>query len=314
MQNPQDVQLVTTALQGLLPAAFTEHPEKVIGLVTGTGLDELPNALTRHPDSGSISFEQLPGYPKITGKPDACAFVYGYLNGCPVLAQGARFHLYDGFTPVEVCFGVRAMAMLGIKKLVLTNAAGSLNPLFPAGNLMLICDMINHTGQSALIGDNHAEWGVRFPDFSAVFDPDMNTQCARVALKAGIPLARGIYIGVHGPELETPAETRMYRSWGADAIGMSTVLEAATAKHMGMKILGLSCLTNQNLPDCMAPTTLEAIVEQARVCGNLLISLLEKLLPELSHSDNAPASVTFQADKTIKNLLEKDGDKMPKQS
>lgn len=224
-----------------------------------------------------MPFHDIPGFPEGSVKSHDGAFLYGVLNGRPVLVQAGRCHLYEGFSPAQVCMGVRVLGSLGVRTLVITNAAGALNPLFEVGDVMCVSDMINHTGVSALTGENCAEWGERFPDMSEPFDRLLQQLACRKATELGRCLARGVYIGVHGPEMETPAETRMYRQWGADAIGMSTVLEVAAARHMGMKVLGLSCLTNKNLPDCMEPAPLEKVIAQAAIAGRFL----EKLIPEI---------------------------------
>lgn len=280
MQNPQDVQLAAKALAGRLPKSFLRDLPRTLGLVLGTGLSGLTDSLDMETGC-KIPFQELPRFPASGVQSHAGMFLCGRLGGAPVLIQAGRVHLYEGRSPAEVCMGARVMGCLGLKKLVLTNAAGSLNPLFPAGGLMRLTDMINHTGASPLAGVNHEAWGPRFPDFSRVFDQEMAEIADKTALELGIRLDRGIYIGVHGPELETPAESRMYRSWGADAIGMSTVLEATAARHMGMKILGISCLTNQNLPDAMAETSIEAILVAAARCGESLTPLLRSIAPLL---------------------------------
>lgn len=280
MQNPQDVQLAAKAMANRLPQSFFRELPRAVGIVLGTGLSGLLDSLDMKGGS-QTPFQDLPRFPASGAESHAGIFVFGHLGSTPVLIQAGRLHLYEGRSPAEVCMGVRVMGCLGLKKLVLTNAAGSLNPLFPAGGLMRLTDMINHTGASPLSGVNHDAWGPRFPDFSQLFNKKMGEIADNAALELGIRLNRGVYIGVHGPELETPAETRMYRSWGADAIGMSTVLEAAAAHHMGMAILGISCLTNQNLPDAMAETSLADILEAAALCGSRLTPLLRAIAPML---------------------------------
>lgn len=178
--------------------------------------------------------------------------------------------------------GVRVMAGLGVRALVITNAAGALNPLFDAGSLMCMSDMINHTGVSPLTGPNCAGFGERFPDMGAPFDAGFRRLAREAALRLGLRLEQGVYIGVHGPEMETAAETRMYRQWGADAVGMSTVLEVIAARHRGMRVLGISCLTNKNLPDCMTPAPLAEVIAVAGRAGESLGRLLEEVLPELA--------------------------------
>ena len=198
----------------------------------------------------------------------------GDVAGVTVLAQQGRCHLYEGYQPAQVCMGVRVMAGLGVRTVVITNAAGALNPQFDAGSLMAMTDQINFTGATPLAGPNVDEWGPRFPDMSRIFDPELLALAMESASLLGIRLERGVYIGVRGPQLESPAETRMFRQWGADAIGMSTVLEVLAARHLGLRVLGISCLSNKNLPDCMAPTSLEEIVEVAARAGRQLERLL----------------------------------------
>ena len=274
MQNPQDVQLAAETLADALPENFALRARKTIGIILGTGLSSLAKKLDIGESGTRIPFSALPGFPQSTVQSHEGAFIYGFLGSAPVLAQLGRCHLYEGRSPAEVCMGARVMGTLGIKTLVITNAAGALNPLFEAGQIMVMADMINHTGQSALRGANCGAWGERFPDMSATFDPELRTLAEQKALELGIPLAKGVYIGVHGPEMETPAETRMYRQWGADAVGMSTVLEVAAARHMKMRVLGFSCLTNKNLPDCMAGASLDEVLAMAARCGTHLERLL----------------------------------------
>lgn len=258
MQNPEDVQLATQALADRLGGA--EAP--LAGIILGTGLSD---ALSPRLDRPVIvPFADLPGFHATGVASHAGLFLYARLNGAPVLVQEGRFHLYEGYRPEDVCMGVRVMAGLGCKYLIITNAAGSLNPLFPAGSLCCLCDMINHTGISPLAGPNCDSWGERFPDMSETFSRHLVSLAVQTALERGIELFKGVYIGVHGPEMETPAETRMYRQWGADAVGMSTVLEVIAARHMGLQCLGLSCLTNLNLPDNMQPAPIEDVIATAR--------------------------------------------------
>lgn len=213
MQNPQEVQSVVEALRATLPdQALKTEP---LGLILGTGLSGLA---ARFADARFVPYADLPGFPLSGVDSHQGAFVWGRLGrgkaGAPVLAQQGRCHLYEGRSPAEVCMGVRVMAGLGVKTLIVTNAAGALNPRFAVGDLMCMADLINHTGASPLTGPNCGAWGERFPDMSAPFDPALQTVAVQTALKLGIRLERGVYIGVRGPEMETPAETRIYRQWG----------------------------------------------------------------------------------------------------
>lgn len=202
----------------------------------------------------------------------------GDAGGVPLIIQEGRCHIYEGYGPADVCMGTRVMGALGIEGLIVTNAAGALNPRFDAGSVMLVTDHINFTGLSPLTGPNADSAGPRFPDMSAVYDPGLISLAEQAALSTGIRLEKGVYAGLAGPQLETPAETRMFRALGADAIGMSTVLEVIAARHMGLKVLGFSCLSNKNLPDCMAETSLEEIIETAGIAGKRLTTIIARLL------------------------------------
>jgi purine-nucleoside phosphorylase len=177
--------------------------------------------------------------------------------------------------------GIRILGMLGVKRVVLTNASGAINPDFSVGNIMVLSDQINMTGENPLRGTNIEDWGPRFPDMSAVYDPSLQTAALEAGTSCGLRLEQGTYVGVLGPSLETPAETRAFRLMGGDAVGMSTVVEAIAARHMGLEVLGLSCLTNRNIPGCMEETSFEAIVEQAERTAGDLGRLLEALIPKL---------------------------------
>ena len=303
MQNFQDVQRAATALRDAIQAAqgplalplgarmldpkAAPDADAPLGIVLGTGLSALAEKLQ---DRVVVPYSELPGFPASSVEGHAGAFVWGRFAGACgeddsigryALIQQGRCHLYEGRTPAEVCMGVRVMAMMGAKTLVITNAAGGLNPQFDAGGIMCMSDIINYTGHSPLTGINVEEWGPRFPDMCAPLDADLRAVALETAAKIGLRLERGVYIGVHGPEMETPAETRMYRQWGADAVGMSTGLEIIAARHMGMRVLGLSCLTNKNLPDCMTPAPLEEILAVAAVAGKNLGRLIRAMVTKL---------------------------------
>jgi purine-nucleoside phosphorylase len=246
-----------------------------VGVVLGTGLGSLAHRLE---DSLSIAYDEIPGFPSSTIPGHAGRLWKGRVGSTPVLVLQGRFHLYEGYSPQEVCFGVRTLFELGIRGLVLTNAAGGLNPQFEAGELMLIADHINFTGHTPLCGPNDEAWGVRFPDMSRVYSARLQDLARRQALHLGIGLERGVYLGLTGPCLETPAETRAFRTMGADAVGMSTVMEAIAARHLGLEVLGISCLTNINLPDCMKETSLEDVLAQAKASSEKLVRLLTAIL------------------------------------
>lgn len=280
MQSSHDVQQAAAALREKLGTAGA-NPNRV-GIILGTGLSRLGDNVKKHPKARIIPFASLPGFPSSGVESHEGVFIIGEICGCPAIIQKGRCHLYEGRTPAQVCMGVRVMAACGVDKLIITNAAGALNPLFDAGSLMLMADQINHTGLSPLTGVNNPAWGERFPDMSRPFDPVLLALAERKALELGMRLELGVYIGVHGPEMETPAETRMYRLLGADAIGMSTVLEVIAARHLGVKVLGISCLTNKNLPDHMEPAPLAQVIRVAEEAGAQLEKLIERVCAELA--------------------------------
>jgi len=277
MQNMKKVQNCVDALKSTLPQEFSPK----IGIVLGTGLGNFVHFLDNF---YAVPYKNLPDMPVSTVPSHQGAFVAGALSGIPVLLQQGRSHLYEGVTPADVCMGVRVMATLGVRALVITNAAGAINPLFNAGSLMAITDHINMTGQSPLTGPNEDRWGPRFPDMSRVYDQELLDIVCAHALRQGVALEKGVYVCVPGPQLETRAETRAYRMLGGDAVGMSTALEAIAAHHMGVRVLGLSCLTNKNLPDCMAEADIEGIIAVAQAAGEQLAKLLVAAVPSMAEA------------------------------
>lgn len=280
MQNPQYVKRAAGILQKRLPKAFLQTPPCAI--ILGTGLSGAAPKLCRQAEI--IPFSELPHFPAASVQSHAGSFYAGMAGTLPVLIQQGRCHLYEGRAPEEVCMGVRVLALAGCRELIITNAAGALNPLFSAGSLMLMADIINYTGVSPLTGLAEGDFGPRFPDMSQPLDTDLAALARQCALALAMPLCEGVYLGLHGPEMETRAETRMYRQWGADAVGMSTVLEIIAARQMGLKCLGISCLTNKNLPDRMEPAPIEEVVAQAQKCGPALTALLAEVLRKLAQS------------------------------
>ena len=248
------------------------------GIVLGTGLGDWVEKLR---GVSTLSYTDIPGFPQSTVETHTGRLAYAEMGGIPLWILQGRFHLYEGYGPEEVCTGIRILGMLGVKRLILTNASGAINPDFTTGSIMVLSDQINMTGHNPLRGANIEDWGPRFPDMSAVYEPSLQETALEAGTSCGLRLERGTYVGVLGPSLETPAETRALRLMGGDAVGMSTVVEAIAAKHMGLELLGLSCLTNKNLPDCMEETSFEAVVEQAERTGQDLGRLLETLIPKL---------------------------------
>lgn len=277
MQNPRKVQQAAKFIRQSLPRP---HPAR-LGVVLGTGLGE---AAADFSPVLSIPYADIPGFPRSTAPGHAGALEAAFLAGMPALVLKGRFHLYEGCSPGDVVLPVRTLAQLGVDTLILTNAAGALNPQFDAGALMAVTDHLNCTGLSPLTGANHAPWGERFPDMSQVYAPRLVGLALDCAARLRIRLERGVYAGVPGPQMETPAETRALRLLGADAVGMSTVLEAVAARHMGLSVLGLSCLTNKNLPDCMEPVSLDAVLARAAAAARDLGRLLAAIAAALPGS------------------------------
>jgi purine-nucleoside phosphorylase len=249
------------------------------GIILGTGQGDWA---TRLEGGGGLAYQELPYFPPATSPSHAGRLSWGHLSGKPVMLCQGRFHAYEGYSLRQVTFPVRMMASLGVKTLIVTNAAGGLNPLFKAGDLMLICDHINLMGDNPLVGENIDAWGPRFPDLSQVYDRGLREKTAAVARRLGIGLRQGVYVAVKGPSLETPAETRFLRQIGADAVGMSTVPEVITAVHAGLRVLGISVLSNLNLPDAMAPIAIEAIIDTVARAEPQLVELLLGVIQEVS--------------------------------
>ncbi len=212
-----------------------------IGVVAGSGLGAFADSLE---DPAVVPFDQIPHFPAPTVAGHSGALVVGQVGGVPTVALKGRVHAYEGYSLDEVVFPVRVLGRLGIRILVLTNAAGAINPAFAPGELMILSDHINLLG-NPLRGPNAAPLGPRFPDMSDAYDRDLRQRAVAACAAAGVTAHEGVYIAVPGPSYETPAEIRMARTLGADAVGMSTVPEVIAARHMGLRVLALSCLTNE---------------------------------------------------------------------
>ena len=222
-----------------IKARITEAPS--IGLILGSGLGDFADGLENRV---VIPFAEIPDFPQPTVEGHAGAFVIGSCQGKTVVALQGRIHYYEGHPQQVITIPVRVMALLGVKQIVLTNACGGVNLNFAPGDLMLISDHINYSGSNPLIGQNLDQFGPRFPDLSNVYTKELRTKIMKVAKKNGIALRQGAYVMYSGPNYETPAEIRMFRMMGADAVGMSTVPEAIVATHCGMDVVGISCITN----------------------------------------------------------------------
>ena len=213
----------------------------VIGLVLGSGMGGLAD---RFEDAIRIAYQEIPEFPSASVAGHPGRLVVGTLGGVPVAAMQGRVHAYEGWSAEDVTFGVRLLALTGVRALLVTNAAGAVNPGFAQGALVRITDHLNLTGLNPLTGPNDERIGPRFPDMTEPYDPKLGALLDVTAARLGIPLGAGVYAGVAGPSYETPAEIRMLRTLGADLVGMSTVLEVIAARHAGLRVVALSLVTN----------------------------------------------------------------------
>jgi purine-nucleoside phosphorylase len=249
-----------------------------IAVILGTGLGGVSDAMLV---AARVPYEEIPGFPVATVEGHAGHLLVGTLAGRRVVAMQGRFHRYEGYSLQQIAFPVRVLAGLGARLLIVSNACGGMHPLWRPGDLMLIADHINFLGDNPLIGPNDDRLGPRFPDLSAPYDAELRALARAVALEQGVMLREGVYVAVTGPNLETPAEYRMLRTLGADVVGMSTVPEVITAIHLGMRVLGVSIITDQCLPDALAPATLEGILAVAREAEPKLTALVQGVLERL---------------------------------
>ncbi len=226
-------------------------------------------------------FTEIPGFPRPTVEGHAGEVAVGTLGGKEVLVQRGRIHFYEGYDLAEVVFPVRVYALVGVRILILTNAAGGIRFGFFPGDLVLISDHINFLGANPLRGPNIAELGPRFPDMSAAYDPELRKLAREVGAELGIPLKEGVYLAALGPSYETPAEIRAFRAWGADLVGMSTVPEVIAARHAGMRVLGISVVTNFAAGVAPQPLSHEEVLEVTQAKAAELGRLLSALIPRL---------------------------------
>jgi purine-nucleoside phosphorylase len=248
------------------------------GLLTGTGLGDCAAGMSIE---GEIAYGDIPHFPVSTVSGHKGRLLMGRMKGRAILVFQGRFHLYEGYPPRDVVFPIRVMQALGVGILIVTNAAGGLNPAFRPGDIMRLTDHINLTGENPLVGPNEPAWGIRFPDMSQVYDVQLGAQAQTAAESLGWSLQKGVYAGLKGPSLETPAEIRFLTTIGADAVGLSTVQEVIAAVHAGMRILGLSVITNVNHPDRPVPATLEEIIAVADQAAPRLARLIETVLEHM---------------------------------
>jgi len=244
-------------------------------IILGTGLGIMEKAVTA---GTTIDYSDIPGFPESSVEGHSGKLIFGSLGGKDVVVMSGRFHLYEGYTPKEVTFPIRVFHRMGIRTLFISNAAGGLRKDLPAGSMMLITDHINLTSLNPLMGPHDATLGPRFPEMTAPYSRTLNEKARNFAREKKITLHEGTYAQVIGPSLETAAETRMLRMIGADAVGMSTVMEVIQARQCGMEVLAISAITNNNDPDNYEPATIEEVIAMAEKAGPTIAKIFSGVL------------------------------------
>ena len=263
------VQAAAAFVRDRIPAA----PE--IAIVLGSGLGDFASHVG---DAAVMPYESVPGWPPAKVIGHAGKLVVGTVRGKTVAVLSGRAHFYEGHPMASVVFATRVVGALGVKTMLLTNAAGGINTSFSQGALMVIDDHINLVGTNPLVGPNDERFGPRFPDMTEVYSKRLRAVADRAAERNGLSLAHGVYVGLHGPSYETPAEIRYLRAIGADAVGMSTVAEAIAARHVGMEVLGISCITNMAAGVLPQPLNHAEVMETAQRVRGAFIALLEEIV------------------------------------
>ncbi len=249
-----------------------------IGIILGTGLGGLVKEIKKEV---VIDYANIPYFPISTVESHHGKLIFGTLAGKKIVAMQGRFHLYEGYNLKQVTFPVRVMKFLGVKSILISNAAGALNTLFRKGDVMIISDHINLLGDNPLIGPNDDKLGPRFPDMSEAYNKDLIALAEQAALDLKIRVQKGVYIAMQGPNLETKAEYRFLRTIGADAVGMSTIPEVIVAVHMGMRVLGFSILTDECFPDALKPALLEEILKVAMKAEPKMTAIMKEVVKRM---------------------------------
>jgi purine-nucleoside phosphorylase len=249
-----------------------------IGIILGTGLGGLANEIEI---LDSIPYNEIPDFPVSTVEGHAGRLIYGKLGNKEVLAMQGRFHYYEGYSMKELTFPVRVMKFVGITHLFVSNASGGLNPDWHVGDIVLINDHINFFPEHPLHGKNEEELGPRFPDMSKVYDERLRNKAKLIALENNIPVKEGVYIGVQGPTFETPAEYKMFRVLGGDVIGMSTVPEVVVARHLGVKVFGISIITDSGVPGEIVEISHEEVQQVAMKAEPKMTRIMKELIDSI---------------------------------
>ncbi len=274
--SQKDYKKTVETVAAFLKEQLVETPK--IGIILGSGLSGIADELE---NKKVFNYSDIPEFPLSTAPGHKGELVFGKLGKNDIVLMNGRFHYYEGYDMKTVTFPVRVMQMMGVEYLFITNAAGGLNPDFEIGVPMLIKDHINMTGDNPLIGQNIDDWGPRFPDMSDAYQTELRKLVLETAREIGESLYEGIYVAVSGPNFETPAELKMFRHMGGDAIGMSSVPEAICAAHGGIKVVGLSAITDKAVGDDLQPLTAEEVIEVARKTGIKISALIKAVCEKL---------------------------------
>lgn len=271
----QLLQMINETLEVIRKQTKKEYP---VGIILGTGLGGLVNEIDVE---CQIDYSELPHFPLSTVESHQGKLIFGKINGKDIVAMQGRFHYYEGYSMKQITYPVRVMKFLGVKSLLVSNACGGMNPLFRLGDIMLIVDHINLLGDNPLIGKNEDEFGPRFPDMSEPYSNELINLAEKIALKNEIRIQKGVYVSVPGPNLETRAEYRFLRAIGADVVGMSSVPENIVANHSGMKVLGISIITDECFPDSLRPVDVKEIIATAMKAEPKMTLLMKEVIKEL---------------------------------
>ena len=263
-------------IAGFLNSKKTGNPK--IAIVLGSGLGSLVEKMDKEYE---IAYKDIPNYPVSTVQGHKGVWIYGKLNNVDVVVLNGRFHYFEGYSMKEITLPIHVLKEIGIEKVILSNAAGGMNPTFKIGDVMVIKDHINFFGNNPLIGQNNETWGTRFPDMSEAYSKRMRGIAFEMAKKHHFHLQEGVYIGVSGPCYETPAEYKMFHILGADAVGMSTVPETIVAKYRGMDVFAMSVITDLGIVGQIEKASHEEVLKAARLAEPLMEKLVSEMLPQL---------------------------------
>ncbi len=269
------MEMIKETLKVIRKKVSDEYP---VGIILGTGLGGLAKEIEVE---ATIDYSDLPHFPLSTVESHKGKLIFGKLKGKNVVAMQGRFHFYEGYSMKQIVYPVRVMKFLGVKYLLISNACGGMNPLFRRGDIMLITDHINLLGDNPLIGPNEDDLGPRFPDMSEPYSNELIELAEKIAIENKIKVQKGVYVAVPGPNLETKAEYRFLRNIGADVVGMSTVPENIAANHMGMKVLGISIVTDECFPDALKPVSVEEIIATAMSTEPKMTLIMKEVIAQL---------------------------------